>query len=88
MAYANLTKLTQNATNATPPNKTKIFFETLGLGRMNFHSSALDALIAHTPKQFLWVEGADHVGLAEVAGDRYIQAIQVFAQAIGYPTNV
>jgi abhydrolase domain-containing protein 17 len=48
-----------------------------------WHGKKLYA-IAPSPKQFLWVEGADHENLAEVAGDRYPQAIQAFAQAIGY----
>jgi abhydrolase domain-containing protein 17 len=44
--------------------------------------------IAPQPKRFLWVEGADHENLVEVAGDRYFQAIRAFAQSIVYPPNV
>jgi abhydrolase domain-containing protein 17 len=52
-----------------------------------WHGEKLYA-IAPQPKQFLWVEGADHENLREVAGDRYTQAIQAFAQSILYPPNV
>jgi abhydrolase domain-containing protein 17 len=52
-----------------------------------WHGEKLYA-IAPQPKQFLWVEGADHENLVEVAGDRYFQAIQAFAQSIVYPPNV
>jgi hypothetical protein len=48
-----------------------------------WHGEKLYA-IAPLPKRFLWVEGADHENLVEVAGDRYFQAIQAFAETISY----
>jgi abhydrolase domain-containing protein 17 len=38
--------------------------------------------LVQQPKQFLWVEGADHNDLADVAGTQYLQKIQEFGKAI------
>lgn len=38
--------------------------------------------LANQPKQFLWVEGADHNDLELVAGKRYLEAIKNFASSL------
>ncbi|MFL5541879.1 MAG: alpha/beta hydrolase [Longimicrobiaceae bacterium] len=38
--------------------------------------------MAREPKQALWVEGAGHNDLVEVAGERYWQALQRFAGSL------
>jgi abhydrolase domain-containing protein 17 len=41
-----------------------------------------------TPKQALWVEGAGHNDLSEVAGDRYVKALQEFSKTLrSNPSN-
>jgi fermentation-respiration switch protein FrsA (DUF1100 family) len=37
---------------------------------------------ANQPKQFLWVQGADHNDLDMVAGAAYLQAIRSFALSL------
>ncbi|HWX55129.1 MAG TPA: alpha/beta hydrolase [Verrucomicrobiae bacterium] len=38
--------------------------------------------LANAPKSSLWVEGADHNDLEMVAGDRYIKALQSYADSL------
>lgn len=35
-----------------------------------------------TPKQALWVEGAGHNDLSEIAGDRYVKALKEFSETL------
>ena len=43
--------------------------------------------LANEPKRYLWVTGADHSDLEEVAGKNYIDALQAFAASLpgGHP---
>jgi fermentation-respiration switch protein FrsA (DUF1100 family) len=45
------------------------------------HGQRLFAL-AHAPKQFFAVQGADHNDLTDVGGARYLETLQAFAQTI------
>lgn len=40
---------------------------------------------APEPKQSLWVEGANHINTAQLAGDRYYEAIKSFANSLPGP---
>ena len=46
-----------------------------------WHGQELYAL-AHGPKSCLWVDGADHNDLEEVAGQRYTNALRAFAMSL------
>jgi fermentation-respiration switch protein FrsA (DUF1100 family) len=51
-----------------------------------WHGAELYAL-AHEPKSRLWIDGAGHNDLEEVAGPRYAKALHAFAVSLEKRTN-